>query len=78
MSRHRRVFLACDQDQLLQAVGVFRGAVTAALARAPVGGDLYRSLSALRRAIDDFVEAVTGNRELFWSQTAGTGRFHGE
>ena len=60
----------------MQAVGTFRAAVTGALARAPVGGDLYRSLSRLRSALDDFVEAVTGNRELFWSGTAGTGRFH--
>ena len=70
--RHKRHFGETDSRSLLGAVGECRRACTAASAKAPIGGPVYRAVERLREELDLVAEVLTGSRQYFWLRPHST------
>jgi hypothetical protein len=63
-SRRKRVFH--HASEYLSTLGAFRLELTTYQGQMPIGADLYRRTDILRKALDDVVEVLTGDRTHFW------------
>jgi hypothetical protein len=64
-----------ERTQLLDALEQCRGVSTNVTRKIPIGSELYRRNDALLKAIDDVVEALTGDRTKFWLKPHSNVRF---
>lgn len=55
----------------LEKLRIGRDGAVAVLAGTQPFNDRYKKAAAITQAIDDLVEDLTGNRELFWAQPHG-------
>jgi len=69
MSRRKRS--ALDLSLTLSNLKTGRSGAIAVMASTKPFGDRYRLAQAVTKAIDDLVEDVTGDRELFWTKPHG-------
>lgn len=65
---HARVFSPVHAEQLLKALGACRNTCTDLTRHMPITGEAgatYRANTAFLKALDDYVEVLTGNRTTF-------------
>ena len=71
MSRPRnRYFGPLERDELLGALKSCRDACVRASMRAPINGDIYKSVEQLMNAIDDVAGVLTGDPTHFHLKSA--------
>jgi hypothetical protein len=68
---HRRFFSDSDRARFYAAIRAMRDATIDVSRAAPIGGLDYRTADAVRRALDDAVEALTGDRTALWRKDHG-------
>ncbi len=68
MGRRNRHLDPQSAADLLEAIRVCRLAATRAMATAPIGSEGAQAIQAAIAALDRLTEALTGERELFWSR----------
>jgi hypothetical protein len=61
----KRVLSHTTAEATLAAAGDCRAACIRLMTEAPISSEAYQKAEALRRAVDDLAEALTGNREHF-------------
>ena len=67
----RRFFSDSDRARFYAAIRVMRDACVQVSRSAPIGGLDYRTADAVRHALDDAVEALTGDRTALWGKAHG-------
>ena len=67
----RRFFADSDRARFYAAIRVMRDECVQVSRSAPIGGLDYRTADAVRHALDDAVEALTGDRTALWSKAHG-------
>ena len=63
-----------DLERLLAALREARMEVVRAQASLAIGGPHFMALDLFRSQIDDLVQALTGNREMFWLKPSRIGK----
>ena len=67
----RRFFADSDRARFYAAIRVMRDECVQVSRSAPIGGLDYRTADAVRHALDDAVEALTGDRTALWRKDHG-------